>query len=316
MSDVSGLNGIINIYKEEGYTSFDVIAILRGITGTGKCGHTGTLDPMATGVLPVAFGKATKVCSLITDWDKEYEAEMLLGRTTDTLDITGTTISEREVSVSESEIKKAIMKYLGGYDQMPPMYSALKVDGKRLYDIARSGGEVERTPRRVSIPRIEILSIDIPDVRFKVLCSKGTYIRSLCDDIGYDLGCGACMKSLVRTKVGPYAIVDAVKISELESFAQENGKEAIASSKYINSTDSVFYDLPAVKVKENAVSALENGNKLKRSDVEGFAAARSDMGSDDKDNRDRIRVYFPNGAFAAVYMKAEGGLYKPEKMFI
>ncbi len=187
------INGIMNIYKEAGYTSHDVVAKLRGIVGQKKIGHTGTLDPDAVGVLPVCFGSATKLCDMMTDKSKEYEALMRLGVTTDTQDMSGTILTESAVHVNGSEVRDAVMGFVGGYEQVPPMYSALKVNGKKLYELAREGREIERQPRHVDITFIRITGMDLPEVRFEVGCSKGTYIRTLCADIGDKLGCGAVM---------------------------------------------------------------------------------------------------------------------------
>ncbi|MBP7199034.1 MAG: tRNA pseudouridine(55) synthase TruB, partial [Acetatifactor sp.] len=189
------MDGIINVYKEAGFTSHDVVAKLRGICRQKKIGHTGTLDPQATGVLPVCLGNATRACEMLTDRTKEYVAELLLGQITDTQDITGTVLEEREVAVSEAQVREVIAGFVGGYDQIPPMYSALKVNGKKLYELARAGKEVERQARHVDLPAIEILEIKFPVVKFRVECSKGTYIRSLCADIGEKLCCGGTMQS-------------------------------------------------------------------------------------------------------------------------
>ena len=301
-------NGILNISKEAGYTSFDVVAVVRGIFRQKKVGHTGTLDPMATGVLPVALGKATKVCGMITDWDKEYIAELLLGRVTDTLDVTGTTEGgdpEKAMQLTESQIESAVMNYLGEIDQIPPMYSALKLGGQRLYDIARSGRTVERKPRRVIIRKLEILSIELPVVRIKVLCSKGTYIRSLCDDIGRDLGCGGCMKSLIRSSVGPFDLSSAHSLDELRKLADEGRRDELLSM--ISPVDTVFGEYPVVTVSADADRLLLNGNKLNAEDMVSFA------GSDVKQT---FRVYHPDGEFAAVYVyDPETGMFTPEKMF-
>ena len=170
----------MNIYKEAGYTSHDVVAKLRGIVKQKKIGHTGTLDPDAVGVLPVCFGSATKLCDLMTDKSKEYETLMRLGVTTDTQDMSGTILAQSPVSVKASDVEQAILGFVGGYDQVPPMYSALKVNGRKLYELAREGREVERQPRHVDISFIRILDISLPEVRFLVGCSKGTYIRTLC----------------------------------------------------------------------------------------------------------------------------------------
>ena len=182
------INGIVNVYKEKGFTSFDVVAKMRGIFKQKKIGHTGTLDPDAEGVLPVCLGRATKVCDLLTDKDKEYETVLLLGVVTDTQDLTGEALERKEVNASEKEVKSAILSFVGEYMQVPPMYSALKVNGQKLCDLARKGVTVERKARPVTIHGIEILSVDLPEVRMRVHCSKGTYIRTLCQDIGEKLG--------------------------------------------------------------------------------------------------------------------------------
>ena len=174
------INGIVNVYKESGFTSFDVVAKMRGIFHQKKIGHTGTLDPDAQGVLPVCLGRATKVCDLLTDKDKEYEAVMLLGMTTDTQDVSGNVLSRQEVTVSEDAVKTVIASFEGEYMQIPPMYSALKVNGQKLCDLARKGIEVERKARPVTIHKIQILEINLPRVCMRVECSKGTYIRTLC----------------------------------------------------------------------------------------------------------------------------------------
>ena len=221
------MDGVINIYKEAGYTSFDVVAKMRGILKMKKIGHTGTLDPAATGVLPVCVGKGTKLVEKFMDDDKEYRAVMLLGTVTDSQDMTGNVVSTCEVTVSEDEVRKAIESFVGGYDQLPPMYSAKKVNGKKLVDLARKGIEVERQPRFVSIFSIDINSMELPRVTMTVTCSKGTYIRTLCHDIGTALGCGACMESLVRTRVGRFKIEDAVTLNQLEKFRDEDRLEDV-----------------------------------------------------------------------------------------
>ena len=211
------MDGIIVIRKEKGYTSHDVVAKLRGILHMKKIGHTGTLDPDAEGVLPVALGKATKLVDLITDKEKTYEAVMRLGVVTDTQDMTGTILSQTEqISVTEKEVKEAAESFLGEQLQIPPMYSALKVNGKKLYELAREGKTVERKPRPVHFYQIEILEINLPLVRYRVVCSKGTYIRTLCHDMGEKLGCGAAMDSLVRTKVGKCELKDAITLAQAE----------------------------------------------------------------------------------------------------
>ena len=204
------MDGIINVRKEKGFTSFDVVAKLRGILKMKKIGHTGTLDPDAEGVLPVCIGKATRVCDLLTDKDKVYEAVMLLGKETDTQDMTGTILKESEVNLSIEEVKQCIESFVGEYAQIPPMYSALKVNGKKLYELAREGKTVERKPRPVHFYEIEILEINLPLVRFCVTCSKGTYIRALARDIGEALQSGAHLTALERTRVGDVRLADCL----------------------------------------------------------------------------------------------------------
>ena len=177
------INGVINVYKEKGYTSHDVVAKLRGILHQKKIGHTGTLDPDAEGVLPVCLGRGTKLCAMLTDKRKTYEAVLHLGIETDTQDMTGKRIKECAAEVSQEEIRSCVQSFLGEQMQVPPMYSALKVQGKKLYELAREGIEVERQPRKVVFYEIEIFSIELPRVKFRVTCSKGTYIRTLCHDI-------------------------------------------------------------------------------------------------------------------------------------
>jgi tRNA pseudouridine55 synthase len=304
----TGINGILNISKEAGYTSFDVVAVVRGVYRQKKCGHTGTLDPMATGVLPVALGKATKVCGMITDWDKEYIAELLLGRTTDTLDVTGNVNGgdpETALKLEESRIRDVVNGYKGEIEQIPPMYSALKKDGRRLYDIARSGETVEREARKITIHRIEVLDIALPVVRIKVLCSKGTYIRTLCDDIGRELGCGGCMQSLIRSKVGPFDLNNAVSLDHVRKLKDEGRDEELMS--LLMPVDKVFEDLDVITVNAEGDRYLANGNKLFSELFEGTVQP---------EDKQRFRVYRADGEFAAVYEYDKNSeLYKPYRMF-
>ena len=203
------LNGVIIVNKEKDFTSHDAVAKLRGILKQKKIGHTGTLDPQAEGVLPVCLGNATKLCDILTDKKKEYVATLLLGVATDTQDMTGTVQKKAPVTASEAQVEEAVASFMGKSMQLPPMYSALKVNGKKLYELAREGKEVERQPRPIEIYELEILSMELPEVKLRVLCSKGTYIRTLCADIGEKLGCGGAMKSLLRTRVGDFYLKDA-----------------------------------------------------------------------------------------------------------
>lgn len=210
------IHGIINVYKEKGYTSHDVVARLRGILGQKRIGHTGTLDPDAEGVLPVCLGKATKVCELLADWDKTYRAILLLGQVTDTQDVSGEILETREVTASIKEVYEAIQSFKGEYAQVPPMYSALKVNGKKLYELAREGKTVERKARNVQIHEIKIHEIVLPRISMTVNCSKGTYIRTLCHDIGQKVGCGGCMEQLLRTQVGMFRVEESLRLDEIE----------------------------------------------------------------------------------------------------
>ena len=294
-------SGIINVYKEKGFTSFDVVAKLRGILKTKKIGHTGTLDPDAEGVLPVCIGRATKVCDILTDKDKVYEAVMLLGVETDTQDTTGEILKELPVEESESVVKEAILSFVGEYAQIPPMYSALKVNGKKLYELAREGKTVERKARNVQIYSIEILEMDLPRVRMSVHCSKGTYIRTLCHDIGQKLGCGGCMEKLLRTKAGIFELADTLKLAEINALA----KEGLVEEKII-SVDELFEDHRKVWTKQEYDVVVHNGNRVK---MKMFQEKLPE-------NTERLRVYDSKGEFIGVYeFCSERGDFKPVKMF-
>ena len=302
------MNGIINVYKEPEYTSFDVVAILRGILKQKKIGHTGTLDPMAEGVLPVCLGSATKLCELLTDHDKEYEAVMRLGVTYDTLDIWGEKLTENKIMSTESEVVSAIKSFEGGYNQTPPMYSAKKVDGKKLYDLAREGKTIERKSVFVNIYNIDILSIDFPRVKIKVSCGKGTYIRSLIDDIGRLLGCGAAMESLVRTKVNEFTIDNALTLKQIEELTKKNEIE-----DYIKAVDLVFSNDRRVDINSRLCKLVENGNKLIKCDFENMTITPSG----DFREKEKLRIYDSDGIFRAVYeYNAAKGELKPYKMFL
>ncbi len=288
-------NGIINVYKESGFTSHDVVAKLRGILHQKKIGHTGTLDPEATGVLPVCLGNATRLCDMITDKSKEYRAVLLLGISTDTEDATGKILSRKAVNVTAKDIEKTINSFVGKYNQVPPMYSALKVNGQKLCDLARKGVEIERKPREVFIYDIIIEKIDIPEVTMTVKCSKGTYIRSLCRDIGEKFNTGGTMKSLVRTRTGIFNIENAVRLSEISKCVADNN---IAS--LIMPTDSFFNDYPAVNVSGRNEMLVKNGNMIILPEFKG----------------NNIKVYLSDGVFAGIYGYDEvSHSYKPRKMF-
>ncbi len=300
------INGIIVINKEKGYTSHDVVARLRGILHTKKIGHTGTLDPMAEGVLPVCVGNATKLCDMLSGGDKEYEAVMLLGSTYDTLDVTGTLLEKREVMSTNEEIAEAVRSFIGGYDQVPPMYSAKKVDGKKLYDLARCGVTIERKPVFVNIYDISILFTDLPRVGIRVRCGKGTYIRSLIDDIGRKLGCGASMESLVRTVSGDCLIDNAYLLSDIEKAMEED-----KISDVITTLDEVFADLPRFDASPYVSKLVRNGNVL---DGRTVRAAGEDL---KMDGGGMIRVYDAADKLCGIYeYKIAGDIFKPYKMFL
>lgn len=220
------MDGILNIYKEKGWTSFDVVAKLRRILKVKKIGHTGTLDPDAEGVLPVCVGHATKAVEALMDHDKEYRAVLLFGKKTDTGDLSGKILAEAKVPpLTEKEIVNVLSTFVPGYAQIPPMYSALKVNGKRLYEYAREGVVIEREPREVQIPLLRLDSMALPRITITTVCGRGTYIRALCEDIGEKLDLPACMESLLRTRVGDFFISDAKKIAEIEEAAQNGTPE-------------------------------------------------------------------------------------------
>lgn len=299
------MNGIINVYKEKGFTSHDVVAKLRGILHMKKIGHTGTLDPDAVGVLPVCLGKGTGLVSMITDWTKTYEAVMLLGTTTDTQDTSGTVLTQSAVEVDERTVLEVCSQFEGEYDQIPPMYSALKVNGKKLYELARAGVEVERKPRRVVINSLRVNDINLEDdvktVTITVDCSKGTYIRTLCDDIGKKLGCGACMMSLKRTRVGDFVIDDTLTLNQIAALALKGEIE-----DYIVSIDEMFSDYRKLTVDAVYNRLLYNGSKLPLEAIVSDGGEFLDM--------EKFRIYDAEGSFVGIY-KYIGGQFVLEKMF-
>lgn len=302
------MNGIINVYKEKGYTSHDVVAKLRGILRQKKIGHTGTLDPQAEGVLPVCLGNATRLCDLLTDKTKEYEAVLRLGVTTDTQDMTGTILTQSEVTVSEDEIVDIMSTFKGRLMQIPPMYSALKVGGRKLVDLAREGIEVERKAREIEIYELEILEIQLPLVRFRVNCSKGTYIRTLCQDIGEKAGCGGAMESLLRTRVDRFEVKDAFTLEQIEQLRDEKRLDEI-----LYPVDEVFLHLPDVTVKNEFRKVIDNGNSLYPKMYEPKVKFFSDKDM----TPEQIRVYNENGIFYGIYVyDAQRRCFKPYKMFL
>lgn len=300
------MDGIINVYKEAGFTSHDVVAKLRGVLGQKKIGHTGTLDPMAAGVLPVCCGKATKACELLADRDKTYQAVCQLGIVTDTQDITGVVLEENSIkNVTEEAVADVVASFLGESMQLPPMYSAVKVQGKKLYELAREGKTVERKPRPITISKIDILQMNLEEQIFsmEVTCSKGTYIRTLCHDIGQKLGVGAALQNLVRTRVGNFMIGDALTIEEIERMLSED-REAFLKKVY--PVDSLFEGYAKVQVKEFCAKKLVNGNILKQSCLMPYTTLPEE-GSD-------CLVYDNDGGFRAIYRRI-GGDFTVIKMF-
>ena len=293
------MDGVLNIRKEKGYTSFDVVAKLRGILHMKKIGHTGTLDPEAEGVLPVVLGKATKLVDLLTEKQKTYEALLHLGLETDTQDMTGTVLEEKPVEVTEEEVRTVIRSFLGEQQQIPPMYSALKVDGKKLYELAREGKTVERKPRAVQFYEIEIKKIELPYVRFSVTCSKGTYIRTLCHDIGQKLGCGGCMEELLRTRSGNFVWEDSMTLAQVEE-AVRNG----TIGDRVISIGQVLKDYPEIFCTREGDRLLENGNAL----AERFVRGEHKEGW--------VRMYASDGTFTGIFQWDKGKKkYYPVKMF-
>ena len=295
-------NGIINIYKEKGFTSHDVVAKMRGICKQKKIGHTGTLDPDAVGVLPVCLGSGTKLCDMLTDKDKEYLAELLLVVETDTQDISGQIIKKSEPVQDENFVREAVLSFQGEYMQVPPMYSALKVNGKKLYELARAGKEVERQARPVRIHEIEILEIKLPVVKIRVACSKGTYIRTLCADIGQKLGCGGTMQSLLRTKVGIFKAEDAITLAQLEEL-----RDTVGIEKKLYTVDSVFAELPALHVAEEFCKLLDNGNAF---------YTKQTLEKKKYPENEWVRVYGKNKFYGIYAYEEEKHRYKPVKMFL
>ena len=255
---MENISGVINIYKEKGFTSHDVVNIVRKKLGKIKTGHTGTLDPDAMGVLPICIGKATKLSEYIASSIKEYKAIVTLGKTTTTQDSSGDIIEEKPVNCSSEDIKNVLSKFKGEIMQTPPMYSAIKVNGKKLYELAREGKEIERKQRKITIHNIEINRfIDNENFEITVLCSKGTYIRTLCNDIGKALGCGAHMSYLLRTRTGNFYLHNAIKLEDIDKVLENNSIKDI-----IIPMEQVLSDYNKFVVVKNGNKFLYNGNKI------------------------------------------------------
>ena len=306
------INGVINIYKNKGFTSHDVVAKLRGILKQKKIGHTGTLDPDAIGVLPVCLGNATKLCDMLTEKEKEYIAKVQLGVTTDTQDMTGTVLQERPVEVSEDMVREALQSFVGNYEQIPPMYSALKVNGKKLYELAREGKEVERKARPVVIHSIEVLDMSLPQIKIKVVCSKGTYIRTLCHDLGEKLGCGAAMAALERTKSGQFSLETAITLEDLEKKLRESGenREKVLQSLVIP-VDKMFSKYSELRLLPQWERLIQNGNSFEEKNL------RVEYQTKNREDKTQYRVYIGENVFMGVYeYRIQEGKFYPVKMFM
>lgn len=295
------LCGIINVYKEKGFTSHDVVNVVRGALNRAKTGHTGTLDPDAEGVLPICVGKATKLADFIMADIKEYIAELTLGVTTTTQDLSGNIIEEKEVKATKEEITSAVLSFQGEIYQTPPMYSAIKVNGKKLYELAREGKEIERKQRLVNIYELEILEfISYNKLKIRVLCSKGTYIRALCNDIGQKLGCGGAMSELLRTRSGQFRLENSLKLEKVKELAKAGNYEA-----FILSPEEVMPELKKFTVSSKADKFLMNGNKISTNFVYDF------NGEIDE----KVFIYDSNKRLIGIYQVYDGFI-KPLTMLI
>lgn len=328
------MNGILNIYKEKGFTSHDVVAKLRGILRTKKIGHTGTLDPEAEGVLPVCIGTATRLCDMLTDKIKEYRAVVRFGIATDTEDMTGEIIEELPVSATEEDLRNIIPRFLGEQEQIPPMYSAIKVEGKKLYELAREGKVIERKGRPIVIHEIKLISVETDEngklfeAELTVVCGKGTYIRSLCRDIGTALGTCACMKSLLRTRSGNSYLGNSFKLSEVETL-----RDAGTLEEHIMTVEQVFAECNAFRMKPEWDKLLLNGNHIMEQDCEmekdiqtgiDWMKNESTKVEQEDESLNDVMLEFPSnwyraydstGRFLGLYEKI-GKKFTPVKMFL
>lgn len=287
------MNGIVIVDKPEGWTSQDVTARLRRVFQTRRIGHGGTLDPMATGVLPVFVGRATRGVEFFEHAEKTYETVLLLGKTTDTEDVTGNVLTQQQVQMDTLDVEGVLERFRGEILQVPPMYSALKVNGQKLCDLARKGREVERKPRPVTIHQLELLEQGETTLRLRVRCSKGTYIRTLCKDIGQRLGCGGCMASLRRTRAGAYTLADSVPLERL----LEESEAGMEVEHYLMPIDSMFLAHPSLALTPTQERRCRNGN--------AFPARVSDG---------TWRVYGESGEFLAL-CQAKDGVMSTVKSF-
>lgn len=286
------MNGILVVDKPEGWTSHDVVAKLRGIYREKRIGHAGTLDPMATGVLVVFLGRATRAVELCENDEKEYVAKLRLGTVTNTQDITGQILETHPVEVTEAAVREALEHFTGSQSQVPPMYSAVKIGGRKLYELARKGQDVERRPRDITIHALELLGREDGDLLLRVRCSKGTYVRTLCHDMGAYLGCGGCLSGLRRTRAGRFALDQAVTLEDIQT-----AKEAGTHETLLWSVDSLFADLPALELRGPGEKRLRNGGEFPVPAADG-----------------RYRVYGAGGEFLLLG-QVTGGTLKTVKSF-
>ena len=265
------MNGIILVDKPQDWTSHDVVAKLRGVLHERRIGHSGTLDPLATGLLVVFVGRATRAVEFAEADSKEYLAGLRLGVSTDTQDITGNIVAESAALPDEAALREALGRFIGDIEQIPPMYSAIKIGGKKLYELARRGESVERAPRKITVSAIDIAGRDGDDYILNISCSKGTYVRTLCSDIGEALGCGACMSSLRRTRAGVFSVDDAHSLADIEAAVRES-----RLSDIILPVDTLFASFPKLTVSQSAAKRLKNGNIIKISAEDGEYKVYSD----------------------------------------
>lgn len=301
------ISGVINVYKEPGYTSHDVVAKLRGILKQKKIGHMGTLDPDAVGVLPVCLGKATKLCNILAEKDKTYIATLLLGMETNTQDTTGEVTKqaskEQMETLTEEKVFDTAKSFIGDYEQIPPMFSAIKIGGRKLYDLARRGEVVERPARHCKILDLTVTNINLPRVDMHVTCSKGTYIRTLCHDIGEKLGVGGCMEHLVRSKVERFKVEDSITLSQIEEYRDKGTLE-----EYIVPVDEMLDGFSKCIVSDKAEKLVYNGNI--------FTSGNTLLKMNHEDGQ-TVRVYTHDGKFIGLYMfHGDKQIYKPVKIFL
>ena len=308
MNATTALEGILPVNKPAGFTSHDVVAKVRRILGVKRVGHTGTLDPQVTGVLPLCLGRATRVAEYVQQLPKQYEAELTIGYATDTEDWTGAVVARADrVELSEDLIRKTLQSFEGEIEQIPPMYSAVKVDGKRLYELAREGKYAERKPRTVTIYEIDPLNINVdsamPTVRFRVRCSKGTYIRTLCADIGRALGYPAVMTDLVRTSAGMITLDQCLSLSDIESLHRSGELRS-----RIIPTDQAIAHFPGFRLSHRVAKAAAQGKPIGADRLAGMSF-RGEAGL--------VRIYDPDGRFIGVFRyDPTANVLRPEKVFV